>query len=659
MEGGYRQIFEFPGKAKSDVWRNFGFYLSDDGYTLDKTRAICKYCRIGVRYTGNTTNLHTHYVNHHLKKDQVGVAQVMCFSENDQVITLSPQAVNDIVHIPPSMAAAHGPSSGKESPRASSLTYAIMEFIIDGMLPFTTIASQAFQNLIHTLDPKTDVPSRKHLEDFLLPQMYEEGRTKVLARLENQEHVTLTTDIWSSSERYLTITANYISRSWQLNSFMLQTVELPVDATAGYISETLKTQAANWRITCEPILVSGHETVLRSGGLLKWKHLPCFAETINAAAKKGLAQPEIQSMIVSARKLSRFFMSGVGDSLKQSLPSLNSLQVDDEDRWNSTFTMLEQIIRDMPSIQMAFQNPDLQKEDVRLFLFDSNNQKLCQELVDLLRPLNNASMLLCEQRMVTVSMILPVLKKLEITLLGGETDCPVIKECRNTIWKEIRSPYSSDNIRDILLVCSLLDPRYKELRYVEAVEREKARRLLYDAALRPFLTDFQIKQEVDSDDEYIQNIILGPPFSISNGSDVHGSSPSSEEPVKKRMKFKSPASKFENDWLSDVVGHKDDVPLDKMSPVEMVSSEIDRFMAEKQITSSTSLIWWYEREKIFPNISCLAKKYMCVMATSRPAEHIFLPDRDPVRVQRSCIPPKNLDAMIFLNKNHQNLKMTF
>ena len=38
-----QKIFDYPGRAKSEVWMHFGFYKVD--YDLDTTKAVCRHCR--------------------------------------------------------------------------------------------------------------------------------------------------------------------------------------------------------------------------------------------------------------------------------------------------------------------------------------------------------------------------------------------------------------------------------------------------------------------------------------------------------------------------------------------------------------------------------------------------------------------------------------
>ena len=56
-------IYNAPASLKSKVWKKFGFYMKNGA--LDKSIAICKVCKTALKYTGSTTNLHTHLVRRH------------------------------------------------------------------------------------------------------------------------------------------------------------------------------------------------------------------------------------------------------------------------------------------------------------------------------------------------------------------------------------------------------------------------------------------------------------------------------------------------------------------------------------------------------------------------------------------------------------------
>ena len=64
-----------------------------------------------------------------------------------------------------------------------------------------------------------------------------------------------------------------------------------------------------------------------------------------------------------------------------------------------------------------------------------------------------------------------------------------------------------------------------------------------------------------------------------------------------------------------------------------------------------ALVWWKMNSKRFPILARLAKRYLCVPATSIPAERIFSTARLVVSNKRSSLTPENADMLIFVNKN--------
>ena len=63
------------------------------------------------------------------------------------------------------------------------------------------------------------------------------------------------------------------------------------------------------------------------------------------------------------------------------------------------------------------------------------------------------------------------------------------------------------------------------------------------------------------------------------------------------------------------------------------------------------LTWWLEHEKKYPNLSKLARKYLCITATSIPSERLFSKAGELVSHKRSCLKPSNVNMLLFLNQN--------
>ena len=80
--------------------------------------------------------------------------------------------------------------------------------------------------------------------------------------------------------------------------------------------------------------------------------------------------------------------------------------------------------------------------------------------------------------------------------------------------------------------------------------------------------------------------------------------------------------------------------------------EIERFQREPQVHHDLdALDWWQKNEIRFPSLAKLARRYLCVPATSVSAERIFSIAGLVISNKRSNLTPENADMLIFLSKN--------
>lgn len=63
------------------------------------------------------------------------------------------------------------------------------------------------------------------------------------------------------------------------------------------------------------------------------------------------------------------------------------------------------------------------------------------------------------------------------------------------------------------------------------------------------------------------------------------------------------------------------------------------------------LTWWKIHKVNFLNISRLARKYLCIPATSVPSERVFSTGGNVVTCQRSALKPATVNMLVFLTKN--------
>lgn len=82
------------------------------------------------------------------------------------------------------------------------------------------------------------------------------------------------------------------------------------------------------------------------------------------------------------------------------------------------------------------------------------------------------------------------------------------------------------------------------------------------------------------------------------------------------------------------------------------SDEITDYLAIPQIQfNDCSLDWWKMNKGRFPILSNLAKKYLCIPATSTPSERLFSDAGNIMTIKRTQLLPSTFEHLVFLKKN--------
>ena len=103
------------------------------------------------------------------------------------------------------------------------------------------------------------------------------------------------------------------------------------------------------------------------------------------------------------------------------------------------------------------------------------------------------------------------------------------------------------------------------------------------------------------------------------------------------------------DWLDDVVCTERDQP--QFSDEEVACREIDSYLMESQIPSDQCPLKWWQSKVQYPHVSVLAKKYLCIPASSVSSERIFSLAGSIVNKKKTQLTSETFNMLIFLNKN--------
>ncbi len=61
-----------------------------------------------------------------------------------------------------------------------AITDALVCFVVEDLVPLSVVDSTRFNKLLDTLDPKYQIPSRKHLSTVLLKRKYDGVKSSIL-----------------------------------------------------------------------------------------------------------------------------------------------------------------------------------------------------------------------------------------------------------------------------------------------------------------------------------------------------------------------------------------------------------------------------------------------------------------------------------------------
>lgn len=89
-----------------------------------------------------------------------------------------------------------------------------------------------------------------------------------------------------------------------------------------------------------------------------------------------------------------------------------------------------------------------------------------------------------------------------------------------------------------------------------------------------------------------------------------------------------------------------------ITPFQKARVEVNRYNGETA-TELNPLCWWKENSHRYPILSRLARKYLCILATSVPTERAFSSAGNTVSAKRSCLQPDSVEMLVFLAENLQ------
>ena len=252
---------------------------------------------------------------------------------------------------------------------------------------------------------------------------------------------------------------------------------------------------------------------------------------------------------------------------------------------------------------------------------DNDEWTLIESLVTVLNPFQKATEMMSTAKYPSLSTIQPLLYMLvNQTLATADDDSRAILSVKKAIKDDLICRYTSPQLKGLLDLSTYLDPRYKQLPF-------------YSTST---IADIEEKLHIE-----LSNYQQNEDTSISSATNETGDG--SEPPTKKH---KGPVeslfgSMFKKDGTSQDIQSHDKILREIAVYKTETPDELD----------SNPLVWWKNRQHLYPIISQQVKKYFSLTGTSVPSERLFSTAGNVISSKRNCLTPENADKLIFLFEN--------
>ena len=189
--------------------------------------------------------------------------------------------------------------------RQKRLNNLLLKTIVRDMQPFSIVDGKGFREFMSALDPSYKLPGRSKLSRELLVDAYYTSVGEIHALMESLESVCLTTDSWTSvtTENYLAVTAHYVDSKFEVGSCLLECIKFGERHTADNLANEILYVTREWKIQKKTCVVTGNAAnIVRAVKTAGFKHLPCFAHTLNLVVQQGVVclktlQQKVKSVV--------------------------------------------------------------------------------------------------------------------------------------------------------------------------------------------------------------------------------------------------------------------------------------------------------------------------------------------------------------------------
>lgn len=516
--------------------------------------------------------------------------------------------------------------------RAKELHYAIAEMIVIDNQPLSIVGNIGFSKLIKKLKPKYTIPSRKHITDVVIPDIY--NRTKNVLKVQITEAVVIscTTDMWTNNnnmQSFISLTVHWITNDFLQKHSVLQMKHFSGQHTGDNIRKAISGILTYWDIPIEKIHV-----ILRDNGanIVKglnestYTPIPCFIHTLQLVINDAInIQENIVQMITASRRIVTHFhhSENAQEKLKKHQHELglpvHELTQDVRTRWNSTYYMLVRLVEQKRAVTLYISENEVKFENLSVIQW-----QLLEDCLMLLKPFEEVTKM-ASSSIAIISEVIPNIKALIKYLTKQEARSGNVIQMQICLMQGLRTRFAEIEKNAYYFLATLLDPRYR-LQFFSPENISEIRQTFFFETLRRDLSD-------STDDETNDNICTKNKQQLcSNAVD--------EAHCTFWDCYREIASSNKYTKYSDRT-RKNDIAL-----------ELDSYLCGEVLGKEENpLVWWKKCSLKYPKMSQLVKIYLSAPSSTVCSERLFSQASSIYEERRNRLLPDKVEQLVFLHNN--------
>lgn len=362
------------------------------------------------------------------------------------------------------------------------------------------------------------------------------------------------------------------------------------------------------------VVTDNGSNVVKAIDLLRVRRNSCFAHTLNLLVTNALNCEEVKSVIEHAKEIVNIFRKSIlaAETLKEVQKDLNMAQLkivqDVCTRWNSLYYCLNRLLQNNLAVEVA-----LVRLGKSITALSQSETGILKELCTLLEPFEEATKLTSGEKYVTSSIIIPTvdglfrkLHDLERTIETPEV-LAVLIELKRQFFNRL-FPYKSNQM---LKMATILDPRLK-------------------------LDGFEENQSTSAKDLLVEKLT-----GIINAS---------------KAKDQKTINIPENDQSENAIGLLSHVEKRRAKSTNITSATasaiiiVQQYLQSRALSMEDSVFEYWDKYPV-TELQYLAKKFLCIPATSVPSERVWSSAGQIMTDRRCRLKPENMDKQLFINSN--------